>query len=284
MRSYRVTRLHTGAPRRSKKGKTMTVRFALAATAALALAVPAAAQDTAGGDTPSGTRWRVTAGAQVVPDYPGADGHQIQPLIGLARAKDGKEFDFSSADQSFGFSLVESGSGFAFGPVLNFVGSRRLKDTGGLLPKVKFTPEVGGFAQFEFSSFRLRGEVRKGLGGHKGVVGTVAADFVARDGDNWLFAIGPRATFSNGRYQRAYFGVPVAVPAAGLAAYRPDGGAQAIGAAATALYSLTPRIGLSGYAKYDRLIDDAKDSPVVRVLGDRNQWSGGLALTYTFGG
>jgi outer membrane protein len=253
------------------------LRIALAATAALAVAAPAAAQS----DAPSGTRWRIGGGAQVVPQYPGAKDHQVTPLIGVSRAKDGREFKFSSADQSTGFSLVESDH-FAFGPVVSFVGNRSRKDTGGLLPKVKFTPEAGGFAQFEYSNFRLRGEVRKGLGGHDGIIGVASADFVARDGDNWLFAIGPRATFTNGKYQRAYFGVPVGTP--GLAAYRPGGGLQAVGATASALYSLGGAWGLSGYAKYDRLVNDASDSPAVRVLGDRNQWSGGLALTYTFGG
>ena len=33
------------------------------------------------------------------------------------------------------------------------------------------------------------------------------ADFVARDGDNWLFSIGPRVTWSSNRYQDAWFGV-----------------------------------------------------------------------------
>lgn len=258
----------------------MTIaRLALTA-AAFALATPALAQPADSG----GDRWRVRAGAQLVPSYPGADGHDVQPWLGLSRAKAGEEFDFSAADQSSGFSLIETDSGFALGPVVNFVGKRSSKDTNGLLPVVKFTPELGGFAQFEFSSFRLRGEVRQGIGGHKGVVGVIGADFVAREGDDWLFAFGPRATFSNGKYQRAYFGVPTAIPAAGLTAYRPDGGLQALGVAATAQYSLSPRWGLAGYAKYDRLSGDPKDSPVVSVLGDRNQLSGGLALTYTFGG
>ncbi len=257
----------------------ITARLALAATA-LALAAPAFAQ----ADAPSGKRVRVQAGAQIVPDYPGADDQAIQPWLGLSRAKAGEQFDFAAADQSTSLSLIETDGGFALGPAVNLVGKRSAKDTGGLLPIVKFTPELGGFAQFEFSSFRLRGEVRKGLGGHKGVIGVLSADLIAREGDDWLFAVGPRATFSNGRYQRAYFGVPVAVPAAGLAAYRPDGGLQALGVAATAHYAIGPRVGLMGYAKYDRLTGDAKDSPAVRVLGDRNQLSGGVALTYTFGG
>jgi outer membrane protein len=258
----------------------MTIaRFALATAAIVLGATSAQAQTTEN----SGSRWRVTAGAQIVPDYPGADGHSIQPLFGLSHAKAGQEFDFSAADQSFGFSLLRA-DGFSAGPSLSYQGKRSRSDTGNLLPRVKATVEVGGFAQYQFSNFRLRGEVRQGIGGHKGLVGTVSADFVARDGDNWLFSFGPRLNLSDKDYQRAYFGVPVAVPAAGLPLYRPDGGVHSYGVGATALYSLTPRIGLSGYAKYDRLVGDAGRSPVVRQLGDRNQLSGGLALTYTFGG
>lgn len=253
-------------------------RIALAATAAMAVAAPAVAQS---GDNPSEKRTRIYAGAQVVPEYPGADGHNIQPLIGLARAKAGEDFDFSSSDQSFGFSLIET-NGFAAGPVLAFIGKRSRSDTNGLLPKVPFTFEAGGFAQFEFSNFRLRGEARRGIGGHDGFVGTASADLVSRDGDNWLIAIGPRVTWSNGRYQREYFGVPTAIPAAGLTAYRPDGGLQAYGGAANALFAFTDRIGITGYVKYDRLVHGPGRSPVVRVLGDRDQWSGGAALTYTF--
>lgn len=261
----------------------MTIaRLALAATvltAALAGACPASAQTT----DQSGDRWRVRAGAQLVPDYPGADGNSVQPWVGVARAKAGEQFAFAASDQASSFALIQSG-GFAAGPVGNLAGKRSRRETNNLLPVVKLTPELGGFAQFEGSGFRLRGEVRQGIGGHKGMIGVLSADLVTRDGDNWLFAVGPRATFTNGRFQRAYFGVPVAIPAAGLAAYRPGGGLQALGVAATANYALSPRWGLAGYAKYDRLTGDPKDSPVVRVLGDRNQLSGGVALTFTFGG
>jgi outer membrane protein len=70
----------------------------------------------------------------------------------------------------------------------------------------------------------------------------------------------------------------------GLAAYRPGGGIQAVGATAGFIKQLDKRWGIYSYAKYDRLVGDAADSPVVRVHGSRDQFSGGLALTYTFGG
>lgn len=39
--------------------------------------------------------------------------------------------------------------------------------------------------------------------------------------------------------------------------------------------------GLYGYAGYDRLTGEAKDSPIV-AAGKKDQFSAGLALTYRF--
>ena len=44
-------------------------------------------------------------------------------------------------------------------------------------------------------------------------------------------------------------------------------------------------LGPEGWGARDgRLVGDAADSPVVRTHGSRSQLSGGLALTYTWGG
>ena len=39
---------------------------------------------------------------------------------------------------------------------------------------------------------------------------------------------------------------------------------------------------MTAYAGYDRLVRDAGASPLVRRYGSRDQFSGGLGLTYTF--
>ena len=226
-------------------------------------------------------RTRVSLGPQLVPSFPGSDSVVVAPLIGVSRARGDKPFAFSAPDESASFALIDS-SGFQVGPVLGFEGKRSVSDTNGLLPKVGFTVEAGAFVQYTLTpALRLRVEGRKGLGGHKGLIGTIGADYVARDADNWLFSVGPRVTFADGRYNRAYFGVAPGTPT--LAAYRPGGGLQAVGAAASARHALGDRFGIYGYAKYDRLIDDAGRSPVVRTVGTRNQLSGGVALAYTFG-
>ncbi|HEX8513375.1 MAG TPA: MipA/OmpV family protein [Allosphingosinicella sp.] len=259
-----------------------------AATLPLLLAgwsAPAAAQEKEETEKKEPRRIRVGVGAQLVPSYPGADDHSLSPLVDVSIARGSKPFDFEAPDESFGPSLISAG-GLEIGPALNFEGSRTAKDVGADLDKVPFTFEAGAFVEYEFSSkFRFRAEARKGLGGHDGWTGQAGADFVARDGDEWLFSIGPRITVSDGRYHRAYFGVtaPESVRT-GLAVYQPGGGIQAVGATAGFLTQLSERFGLYSYAKYDRLVGDAADSPVVRSFGSRNQLSGGLALTYTFGG
>ncbi len=229
-------------------------------------------------------RTRIALGAQVVPSFPGAEDLSIRPLFDIARARGDTPFEFEAPDESFGFPLVRAG-GFSIGPAINLEGKRSSGEVGGQLPKVGFTVEAGGFLQYELSdSFRLRGELRKGLGGHEGLIGTVGADYVARDGDAWLISIGPRITWADDDYHDAYFSVaPADAGPSGLGAYDADGGIQAVGVTAGLVTQLTRRWGIYSYAKYDRLTADAADSPIVQRFGSRDQFSGGIGLTYTFG-
>ncbi len=232
----------------------------------------------------SGDRTRVALGPQLVPAYPGADALVVRPLIDFSRADAGEDFVFEAPDESFGFSLLNTG-GFSFGPSANFEGERSSEDVGDLLPKVGSSFEIGGFAQYQATqNFRLRAEARQAVSGHDGFIAILGADFVARDGDRRVFSIGPRATLTDSNYQSAYFGVaPGDAAASGLPAYDADGGLQALGVTAGLIQQFTPRWGIYSYAKYDRLMGDAKDSPVVERFGSKDQISGGVAVSYTFG-
>jgi outer membrane protein len=265
------------------KTNRSTSKYFLAAFLLLS-ASPSLAQDE--DDAPKEPRrTRVSLGVQMGPSYPGSDRLVPRPLFDLSRSRGDKPFRFEAPDESFGFGLIKSG-GFRAGPSANYEGSRTAKDVGAPMDKVGDTIEVGAFAQYQFGeSFRIRGEGRKGLGGHDGWIGDIGADYIARNGDKWLFSIGPRVTLSDSNYQRAFFGVnPAESVRTGLAIWQPDGGVQAVGATAGLIAQFSRHWGIYTYAKYDRLVGDAGKSPVVRAFGSRDQLSGGLALSYTWGG
>ncbi len=259
--------------------------------AAGTITAPAHAQDQA--PAPAGAsasdadetvrRTRVAVGAQVGPKFPGSDEARISPYFDLSRARGDDPFKFDAPDQGFGLTVLRAGN-LEVGPSLGLEGKRRKRDLDAPLPKIGWSLEVGAFAQLYLGdSFRVRSELRKGVTGHKGWVGVLSADYIRRDADQWLVSVGPRVTVGNGRHQDTYFGVdPDDAIVAGLAPFKADAGVQSVGAAGSFLYQLSPRWGITSFAKYDRLVGDAGRSPIVRELGSRNQLSGGLALSYTF--
>jgi len=249
----------------------------LACAATLIASSPALAQD---GDD---LRVRVGLGGQMEPEFIGSDDLELGPLWDLDIARGDKPFRFEAPDDKFAIRLFDK-NGFSAGPTANIEGSRKNKDVGAPVGKVETAIEVGAFAEYLPSeTIRLRADLRKGIDGHKGLVGSIGADRIWRDGDRYVFSIGPRVLFSDGRYQRAYFGVDRAAAfASGLPAYRPGGGIHALAAASGLSYQFSPRFGMFGYARYERLVGDAAKSPIIREFGSRNQLSGGIGLSYTF--
>ena len=252
-------------------------RLFIASAALLPAWGAAAAQDS------RDIRVRVGLGAQLQPEFIGADSTRVAPLFHVNLARGTDEFKFSASDDSPSIAVV-SKDGFAFGPAGNIQWSRKDSEVGAPVGKVRTTFEAGAFAQYEASgSFRVRAELLKGINGHEGVLGSIGADKIWRDGDRYVFSIGPRVLFSDGRYQRAYFGVsPAASLASGLPAYRPGSGVYAVAVASGLSRQLNDRWGFFGFARYERLVGDAAKSPIIRQLGSRNQLSAGIGLSYTF--
>jgi len=228
-------------------------------------------------------RVRVGLGAQVRPEFIGSKGTEVAPMWRLNFAHGTDTFKFSAPDYNFGIPIISSG-GFSFGPALGIASGRKNSDLDVPVGKVKTTIEAGAFASYQLSdSLYLRAEALKGIGGHSGIIGTIGADKIWRDGDRYVFSIGPRVLFADSRYQRAFFGVtPLAALASGLPEYRPSGGIHGVAAASSISFQFNPRWGMFGYGRYERLVGDAAKSPIVRELGSRNQLSAGLGVSYTF--
>lgn len=251
--------------------------FIIAGLAALALPVASAHAQVI-----ETLRIRVGLGVQSTPRFVGADRNDWTPYPNFAIARGDRPFGVGAPDDNFSPKLFGSG-GFAVGPAAAIEGSRKESEVGAPVGKVPATFELGAFAQQSFGAFRLHGQARKGIGGHKGTVGHIAADYVVHEGDRHAFTIGPRLLFSDARYQRAYFGVsPEVALATGLDPYRPGGGIHAIAASAGARASLGGPWGVFSYARYERLVGDSRRSPIVRQLGSPNQYSAGLGISHSF--
>jgi outer membrane protein len=209
---------------------------------------------------------RVAVGPEIVPDHVGAEGTKLAPYVNIDLKREGKEFEFEAPDESFGFGLKLGA--FEIGPALNLESARRPS---------RFPVPLA-------KSVRVRAEVRKGLGGHDGWIAQGSADFIARRGDDYVFSIGPRVSWADEAYQNAYFGVTPAMSAASaLPAFNADSGLRGLGGATSLSYQFTPDWGIQAYGRYERLVGDAGRSPLIRTYGSRDQFSAGLALSYTFG-
>jgi outer membrane protein len=263
------------------------MKILLIASAAVALLPSAAfaqqAQDTQEEQAASGHRVRIGLGAKIEPDYIGSDGTHIAPMFKVNVARGTNQFKFSAPDDGPSIAVVSS-NGFSFGPTLNLESKRKESDVGAPVGGVKATIEAGAFAQYEANdSWRIRAALRKGLNGHDGLVGSIGADKIWRDGDKYVFSIGPRVLWSDSKYERAYFEVtPAAALATGLPVYRPSSGIHAVALASGLNYQFNDRFGMFGFGRYERLVGDAAKSPIVREFGSRNQFSAGIGLNYTF--
>jgi outer membrane protein len=228
-------------------------------------------------------RVRVGLGGQVRPQFLGASDLRPGPLWDIDIARGTNNFRFEAPDDAFGYAVISKGS-FSAGPEARLQSRRKDADFGAPLDRVPPTLEAGAFAQYQVDErLRVRADVRKGLGGHNGVIGSIGADRIWRDGDRYVFSIGPRLIFSDRRYQQAYFGVsPRAAIASAMPAYHPRGGLQAVAVASGLSCQFNSRFGVFGYARYERLVGDAARSPIVRDYGSPDQLSAGIGLNYTF--
>jgi outer membrane protein len=248
---------------------------------------PAAAQDRDERDrdrSSSRPGWTVTvgAGAQASPKFPGDDDLGVYPMPIISFRRAGTPVPLEAPDEGWGFGLLGDDSAVDIGPAINFQRRRRAEDVGAPVGDVGWTVEAGGFVQACLGeNFRLRGELRQGFGGHDGLVGDLGADFFVRGDGDTLFSIGPRVRWADNDYMDAYYGVPVAI-APGLPAFDPGGGIHAIGGAAGLRLDIGGGFAIHGHARYDRLMNDAADSPIVTGFGSRNQFGGGIGLSYSF--
>jgi outer membrane protein len=120
-----------------------------------------------------------------------------------------------------------------------------------------------------------------GFNGYSGFRGQIGADVIAAPAERLSISVGPRLSWAANDYMDTYFSVSDSAAAASggqLEAFQADGGLRSVGVASIASYALTDQVFLLGNLRYDRLIGDAGDSPIVKY-GSKNQWFAGVGIS-----
>ena len=165
--------------------------------------------------------------------------------------------------------------------------ARSLSDDAALigLRDIPWSIEGGVFIEYWpiIDHLRTRAELRQGFNGRQGFVADLAADWVEKFGHMTLSG-GPRLSLADGTYMDTNFGITPAEAIAngGVPAFNPTAGLKSVGIGAALKYDWSDTWATTGFVKYDRLVDDAARSPIVQVLGDKDQFTLGAEVTYSF--
>ena len=240
---------------------------------ATACALPLAAQDRS-------INFSLRGGVGAAPDYPGADSYGAAPDLGFTFGA----LKWGRVNAGNGVYGIPN-NGLAFSGAFRFIGAREASENAELigLDDVDATVELGFGVAYRETNWQVFGEVRRGFGGHDGVTGTVGADAIFRPDNRLTITAGPRLNLGNDEYASTYFGVSAAEAALSpnFGAYDAEGGLLGAGFEVEAIYRIGEAWAVESAVVYERLLNDAGDSPITQ-FGSDDQWTVRVGLSRAF--
>jgi MipA family protein len=217
------------------------------------------------------------AGVQVSPSYLGSDDYEVGPDLAarLDYIRFPNGFDFGSG-RTVGFR-----TGWGLRGSARYLGERESDEHDVIegLDDVDWSFELGLGVGYEQRNWRAFTDVRYGVIGHNAWVGEVGADGIAYPVNGLTLTLGPRLSFGTDSFAETYFGIsPEESVASGLPAYDASGGLLGAGMELGARYRFNERWGVEGAATWNRLVNDAADSPVTET-GSADQYEVRLGIT-----
>jgi MipA family protein len=237
---------------------------------------------------PASGTWNVMVGVggEYAPRFEGSKNSLLSPVPIISIRRVGSTTDqFRGSRDSSSIALIEFGN-LRAGPAGKIIRARKASDYSELrgLGDVKTALELGGFVEyFPADWFRVRAELRQGLGGHQGAVADLYADFIVPVMQRFVISGGPRFTWESTKATSPYFSIDaVQATSSGLPAYSAKGGAHSVGVGTQVSYRVDPKWEVRGYVEYQRLLGDAAAGPLVALRGSPNQTTFGIGASYSF--
>ncbi len=221
----------------------------------------------------------VRAGVAFSPSYLGSDSYDLGPdfsaRLDYVRLPGGFEY---GSGKTVGFR-----TGFGIRGSVRYIGNRNSKDDDQIkgLDNIPWSFEAGLGVGYEQRNYRVFTDVRYGIVGHNGWVGQIGADGIAYPIDGLTLTLGPRLDFGDNHFTETYFGVSneeSANTGGALQPFKANGGLVSAGVELGARYLFNDRWGVEGAASWNRLVNDAANSPVT-ATGSEDQYGIRLGVT-----
>lgn len=237
---------------------------------------------------------KIGLGVAMTPDYEGSDTNEGAPvLFGNYRWDNGRYVALGGTNEAGKALRVKANlisdsmsPTWELGPVLQYRMERNDVDNNRVdrMDKIKGATELGAFVGFKSGPWAASLTYATDVSDeHDGDVTELSGSYRLPMNDNLALTFGASASYADSDYMDTYFGVnPGNVSNSNLPAYSAGSGWKDAGLRVAADYKLNQNWGLQGGVHYYRLMNDAKDSPLVDDVGDRNQLSASVAVTYVF--
>jgi outer membrane protein len=230
------------------------------------------------------TRIAVGLGAGLAPDYEGSEDYAAV-LIPYLNAKWSNHMSVNWLGGKVKANLIPSPI-WRGGVVAEYIPERDNVDNNRVdrLKDVDTAIMLGGFLGFQFENWSADIEAMTDVAdGNDGSIVRLNGGYRIPVDQTLTLSLGVFTTWADDDYMEAYFTINNAnADRSGLRTYDADAGFKDVGLNLSASYSPWGNWGLMGLASYKRMLNDAEDSPVVDDEGEKNQFMGGVLVTYSF--
>jgi outer membrane protein len=226
--------------------------------------------------------WTLGLGIALVPDYIGSNDYEVVPVPYLNWQGGQRYFNLTALTAK---GNVLDSEFIEFGPRLQVRRSRddvhnnRVDD----MKSTDTAVELGAFVAAKYQ--RWRGEVwfsQDVADAYNGQLAGFEGSYTWPINESWVLKPALTTMYASGKFMETYFGVDSRdAQRSGLRQYDANAGFENVGGDLTLSYTGWEQWGISGFVSYDRLLNDAEDSPVTKV-GSPNQFFVGAVVTYRF--
>ena len=237
---------------------------------------------------------KIGLGVAMSPDYEGSDDSEGSPVLFGHYAWDSGRYVALGGTNDAGkalrvkANLISSDISpmWELGPVLQYRMERDDVDNNQVdrMEEIDGATELGAFVGFKSGPWAASLTYAKDVSDeHDGAVTDLAGSYKLPMNDRFALTFGASVSYATSNYMDTYFGVNSGNRgSSNLANYSADSGVKDYGLKVVADYQLSQKWGLQGGLNYYRLLNDAKDSPLVDDVGDSSQLSANVAVTYSF--